>query len=179
MVIALAGRRIDAPNATEARFPPDRAAQVATEIRAALEKLNATAVVCSAACGADILALEAAGQLKIPRRVILPLARDRFRETSVADRPGDWGSRYDLILNEMKDDGEKVVLLGLAENSTTWTAANEHILMEAEAMAHELGTGVRALVVWEGKPRSDDDVTAHFKTEAERRDIPVTEIISA
>ena len=59
-------------------------------------------LVCSAASGADLLALGVASEMGIRRRVLLPFARALFRETSVADRPGDWGERYDRVLNEVR-----------------------------------------------------------------------------
>jgi hypothetical protein len=63
MVIAAAGRRIDAPDAPEIRFPMEEVARVSAELGAALARLNAAVLVSSAACGTDILALEVAGRM--------------------------------------------------------------------------------------------------------------------
>jgi hypothetical protein len=41
------------------------------------------------------------------RRVILPFERRRFRETSVTDRPGDWGPLYDQVIGS---GGDLVIL---------------------------------------------------------------------
>src|SRR5947209_320182 len=95
MVIALAGRRIDAPNAETPRFPLENREKVGNRIRDFLAEHGATALVCSAACGADLLALEAAEELGLRRRILLPFAPDRFRATSVTDRPGEWGPLFD------------------------------------------------------------------------------------
>jgi hypothetical protein len=178
MVIAQCGRRIDARNTSKIRFPPEHEIEVRHKIHTALETIKPSEVVCSAACGSDILTLEAAGDLKIRRRVVLPFNRNRFRETSVADRPGDWGNRYDSILNAMEQQGEKIVDLMLAEGSDAWTATNDHILTEAILRASVLGTKVQALIVWDGKSRGEDDVTAHFKKAAELQSIPLLEIIT-
>jgi hypothetical protein len=40
----------------------------------------------SAACGADIIASEVASEIGLRRRIVLPFARDLFRETSANDR---------------------------------------------------------------------------------------------
>ena len=61
-VIALAGRRTDAPDAANVRFPPANVDIVKERIRRHLERLTARTLVCSAACGADLVALDAAGE---------------------------------------------------------------------------------------------------------------------
>ena len=90
-VVALAGRRIDLPEAQVPRFPLENVQEVGRRICEALYEMHAVALVCSAACGADLVALEQAKQLGLRRRIVLPFAPERFRETSVVDRPGDWG----------------------------------------------------------------------------------------
>src|SRR5438552_4042532 len=94
IIVALAGRRIDAEGAP-ARFPLDQAPRVRERLDALLLELRPAALVCSAACGADLLALEAAAALNIPARIVLPFEPGRFRTSSVVDRPGDWGPRFD------------------------------------------------------------------------------------
>jgi hypothetical protein len=179
MVIASAGRRVDAQDAKVARFPPERLAQVAEEIQTALQRLEATVLVSSAACGADILALEAARQLGIRRRVVLPFDRDQFRETSVVDRPGAWGSLYDSLLDEIERQGDEVVLGLDADDDAVWTTTNNHILEEAKAIARNLGSSLGVLVVWDGESRGPDDVTAHFLRKAQDANLLVTEIYTS
>jgi len=94
-VVALAGRRIDLPEAPVPRFPLENVQEVGRRVCEALYEMHAVALVCSAACGADLVALEQAKHLGLRRRVVLPFAPERFRETSVVDRPGNWGSLYD------------------------------------------------------------------------------------
>jgi len=59
MVIALAGRRVDASDAAQKRFPAENASAVKQQIRDFLQSHDARALVCAAACGADILGLGA------------------------------------------------------------------------------------------------------------------------
>src|SRR5258708_23324677 len=101
MIVTLAGRRIDPLNAPVARFPVENSAEVREQLVHLLQEQGATALVCSAACGADLLGLEAAGTLGLRRRVVLSFAPERFRATSVTDRPGEWGPLYDRIIAEV------------------------------------------------------------------------------
>ena len=63
MILAFAGRRMDAAGAAPPRFPLTNVALVRRRIRALLEAHSATAIVSSAACGADLIALGEAGAL--------------------------------------------------------------------------------------------------------------------
>ena len=55
-VAALAGRRIDAADAAGARFPLANAEVVRARLQALLRAEQGRALVCSAACGADLIA---------------------------------------------------------------------------------------------------------------------------
>lgn len=173
MVIALAGRRVDAPGAP-VRFPAANASRVQNRIRQVLADLGAKALVCSAACGADILALEAAGEDGLRRRVVLPFLPALFRETSVADRPGDWGERYDLLMGEV----ELAQLNFEPGDETAYAAVNHSILDEAMALAADLDQGVTAIIVWNGTSRGESDLTAAFRDEAARRGLPVIDVLT-
>jgi hypothetical protein len=168
-VIALAGRRVDSDSATERRFPSENEAAVAARIRDTLVSAAGQGVVCSAACGADILALESATQLGLSRRVVLPFPRARFRSTSVVDCGEDWGRRYDSILDQLQS--KDIIELNLQSSSDeAYAAVNSKIL--DEAMGWALGTGRRALaaIVWNGFTRGATDLTDAFRQlAAERR----------
>src|SRR4051812_11745538 len=97
-VIALAGRRIDAPGTSAPRFAREAVPSGGRRFASLFGKERAGILVCSAACGADLLALDEAERLGLRRRIVLPFAPDRFRETSVADRPGDWGRMFDRLV---------------------------------------------------------------------------------
>ena len=124
MIIALAGRHIDSPDADTPRFPEANLGMVRERLRELFRSLRATALVSSGACGADLLAKETAGELGVSRRMILPFEPARFRETSVVDRPGDWGRIYDRILGEVAREEGVMVLedageAGAATQSST------------------------------------------------------------
>ena len=177
-VAALAGRRIDAGDSATPRFPLDHAAIVRDRLKALFITEGTDALVCSAACGADLIALDVAGALGLRRRVVLPFAPERFRETSVTDRPGDWGPLFDRIIGEVRAAGD-VVVLGLDEgDDATYAAANDAILNEAEGLATGPPADVVAVIVWEGGSRGEGDLTEAFATSARARDHPVREILT-
>ena len=160
MIIALAGRRIDASNAKESRFPLGNVEIVRARVRSLFQEKGASAVVSSAACGADLIALSEAGQLGLRRRVVLPFGRARFRETSVTDRPGEWGSLYDQVIDAVAAAGDLVVLQNKSDDEA-YAAANQAILDEAVA----LNQLVAALLVWDGASRGKGDLTEEFGAE--------------
>jgi hypothetical protein len=166
-VVALAGRRIDLPEAQVPRFPIENIQEVGRRIREALCKMHAVALVCSAACGADLVALEQAKLLGLRRRIVLPFAPERFRETSVVDRPGDWGPTYDRQVAATAAAADLLILDGASGGDAAYAAANETIVREAQALARtaQLDGPHRliAMLVWEGAPRPGSDATARFR----------------
>ena len=176
MTVALAGRRIDAPDAEVARFPPEAVPAVRAALRAALA--GATALVASGACGADLLALDEAGRLGLRRRLVLPTAPDAFRAASVTDRPDpalDWGALFDRVVAEVAAAGD-LVDLGLGADDAGYAAATDALLTEAERLA--AGEAPLAVVVWDGAPRGDGDLTAAFAEAARARGWPVAEVLT-
>jgi hypothetical protein len=161
-VLAVAGRRIDAEDAKERRFPPGNEALVAARLRDVMISVSAQAVVCSAACGADILTLETAAQLGLHRRVVLPFSRQHFRAGSVADRGEEWGRRFDAILEQLP--GNDILMLNLEPGDKhAYAVANSRILDEAIVWAAESGRRPLAVVVWNGFSRGVSDLTDDFR----------------
>jgi hypothetical protein len=175
MIIAIAGRRVDAANSQEPRFPLKNVELVKERVRAMLESEGAKGIACSAACGADLVGLEVAGELHLRRRVILPFSEAQFREGSVVDRPGDWGPLYDEVVSEVKAAGDLVFLKEMPEDEA-YVAANLAILDEAAGVAKESGDAVTAALIWNKQSRGADDITEQFGTEARKRGWRVIEV---
>lgn len=176
MVIALAGRRIDAPG-TPPVFPLARVSVVRSAVAARLDSLGATVIVSSAACGADLLALDIARKTGRRRRIVLPFERSSFRESSVVDRPGDWGPLFDVMCDDAGRTGDLVVLGENPGTDDAYLAANERILDEALRLAGALGAaGVRVLVVWNGPRQHGVDATCSFVESASRRGVEWSEV---
>lgn len=113
MVIALAGRRIDAEGAASPRFPTENIGNVKEKLGLFFIEKKPDWLVSSSACGADLIALDIAGELEINRKIILPFDAKTFRSTSVVDRPGDWGMLFDRIYDELKKENNVIDLLSL------------------------------------------------------------------
>lgn len=176
MIAALAGRRIDAPDAETARFPPEAVPTARTALQTLFETEGVTALVCAGACGADLVALDVAGALGIRRRLVLPTAPAAFRAASVTDRPDplhDWGALFDRVVAEVEAQGDLVVL-GAEAGGAGYEAATDALLAEAERLGD--GETPLAVVVWEGSSRGPGDYTALFVEEARARGWPVTEV---
>ena len=175
MIIALAGRRVDALDAGQPRFPLKNVEKVGIAVRALLQEHNATAVVCSAACGADLIVLAEAGKLGLRRRIVLPFGRKKFRETSVVDRPGEWGRLYDAVLDEVEAKGDLVVI-EVEKADDPYSATNRAILDDAIARGQAATEPVAAGLLWDGTSRGDKDYTDQFGAEARKRGLKVLEI---
>jgi len=98
-VVAFAGHMIDAPGRGTPRFPPALAPAVQAALRAELARFHAPIVYTSAACGADLIFIEAALAIGAEVNVVLPFDRLDFVRTSVAIGGADWVARFDAALD--------------------------------------------------------------------------------
>lgn len=176
-IVAAAGRRIDPADATEARFPSAAVPETLRRIRDVLVRRGGITLVTSAACGADLLALSAATDLQLRRRIILPFEPQRFRATSVTDRPGDWGPVFDKTILSLETGGDLLILDEPADDSG-YDAVGEAILDEAERMSREDGYRLVAMVVWDGRPRPGVDLTTRFRESARRRGFEIEDVLT-
>jgi hypothetical protein len=179
MIVALAGRRVDTKDQVPPRFPSaaDSVDLVRRRIREKLLALQASALVSSAACGADLLALAEASELGLRRRVVLPFDRDRFRVSSVTDRPGEWGPLYDAMLNEVQAAGDLVIAPSAPED-TAYLETNHIIIKEALWLGEALQEECVAIRVWEGKTRGEGDLTEEFGEYARKRGLGLFDILT-
>jgi hypothetical protein len=177
MILALAGRRIDGNDAEEERFPLRNVERVGLAVKEVLLQNGVTALVSSAACGADLLGLSEAGKLGIRRRVVLPFSRERFRAESVTDRPGNWGPLYDLIVDQVEAMGD-LVSQKAQPRADPFEATNHEILNEALALGAGSREQVAAALVWDGMRSGEQDYTAAFADEARRRGLRILEVIT-
>jgi hypothetical protein len=178
IVVAAAGRRIDADDADVSRFPLEHVERTRRRIRDTLIARGATVVISSAACGADLLALTEAGDLQLRRRAVLPFAPERFVQTSVIDRPGGWALVFDETLRQLRATGD-LIILSEPPGDGAYTAASETILDEAERIARENGDRPAALVIWDGRVRPGLDHTKQFRDSAERRGFQIVEVLTS
>lgn len=100
-VAAFTGHMIDAPNAPEPRFPAHIEAAVAKRIAQTLQQHGVGFGYCSAACGADLLFIEAMLARGAEVHVTLPFDRADFVATSVAFAGPGWVQRFDAALERV------------------------------------------------------------------------------
>lgn len=183
MIVAIAGRRIDAAGTQPPRFPLARRATVRRRIRAALRRMGATTTVSSAACGADLLTLAVARELGLRRRIVLPYCAEWFLEDSVTDRPGRWKSLYVSLIADARASGDLIELDCARGSDEAFRSANETILREALRLARQASPrtpaeALGALIVWEGASRGPDDITDHLKQRLEAAGADVEQAIT-
>lgn len=172
-VIALAGRRIDKSGAATPRFPLANVELVRERIAALLSAEHTEALVCSAACGADLLALGEAERLGLRRRIVLPFPPERFRKKSVIDRPGNWGPMFDRLVAAARAAGDLVILSITGDDAeAAYAEANQSIIHEAAALVRTNADGTPsrlvAVIVWEGSARAGTDASGGLLTLARK-----------
>jgi hypothetical protein len=104
--------------------------------------------VSAAACRADLLLLDVAGEMHVPRYVLEPSEPEEFRVSSVADRPGNWDQLYSKVLRT-----SKVEVLKLPEGQQGYVETNLKLLNRTQVLAKQEHTTVNALVVWNQETR--------------------------
>ncbi|MBB5209712.1 TRAFs-binding domain-containing protein [Chiayiivirga flava] len=93
-VLVFTGHMIDPPWQHTARFPPALEAAVAARIRESVRRLGVGFGYCSAACGGDLLFVEALLECGAEVHITLPFDRNDFLATSVAFAGERWIARY-------------------------------------------------------------------------------------
>jgi predicted acylesterase/phospholipase RssA len=174
-VAALAGRRIDAAGSGDYGFRLERRDEIRTHITDALVSQNVQLLVCSAACGSDLIALEVAEDLNIPCRIVLPCAREKFLRESVIDRPGNWEELFQRVVDRAQATGNLITLPEDSDSQASYEKANEVILSEAQ---HVGGVNTLAIVVWEGRKREGGDLTDDFREGAFSKNLRVLTILT-
>jgi hypothetical protein len=181
VIVALAGRRIDAEASSQTRFPEQNVPRVRERLQRLFRDRRVHALVSSAACGADLLGQDVARELGLRRIVVLPFPPSVFRETSVTDRPGNWGALFDQLLAEIGRLPEALVVLDEArdgEGSSAYEKTNHEILARAAALARSEAPpdNVLAVAVWDSRSRGADDLTAAFIQGARAQGLDVEEL---
>ena len=149
-VVLFSGHMIDRPDRPRERFPQRLERAVYESIRAWLQQNNALIGVSSAACGADLLFLEALESLGGESHIVLPYHRDEFLEDSV-ELPGitGWGPRFEGQLAH-----SRVVYASSSRplhGGVAYEYANQLVEGLGLLRARELETELMALAVWDGE----------------------------
>ena len=161
MLLAHAGNRIDSDGRTAPRFPEAQVAVVTAVVGRLLDDLRPSAVVSSAANGADLVVLTEAQRLGISTHVVLPLPVRDFRIQSVETTNARWVESYERVLDVASTTkGSSVEMMDLGEDAAWYLAGNGLILDIARHHAAD-GEAVVALTVrppeGEDPPSATDD----------------------
>ena len=151
-VIVFSGHMIDGPSRMSPRLPAELEPMVKEAILNRLREHKGCVGYASAACGADILFLEAVLELGGEIHIVLPYEKNQFVKDSVDIIPGgNWGERVEGLLCEASEvvvaSGERVGAGGVF-----YDYANRLLLGLAAIRARQLETELVGLAVWDGKP---------------------------
>ena len=100
-VLAFACEGADRLNSSRPRVSAELEAAVRSAVRDHLARLHLPIVYTSAACGPDLIFIEAALELGAEVNVVLPFDRDDFVRTSVAIGGASWVERFDAALSRV------------------------------------------------------------------------------
>lgn len=145
-VVAFTGHMIDAPGRAIPRFPAALEGRVVEEIERWLDKAGPVVGYSQAACGSDILFLEALQRRGLESNVVLPCARDDYVAQSVAFAGGAWVERFERAMA-----GATTVTFATAEAYLGDEVLFEHAsrLIDGQALlrARQLESGATMLAV--------------------------------
>ncbi|WP_152127079.1 hypothetical protein [Rudanella paleaurantiibacter] len=182
MVIAFAGRRIDALDSEEVRFPLSQVPLIRQRIENKLINLNCNTLICSGACGSDLIALSVARSLDIKRELLLPYSVEIFRRESVTDRPGNWGELFDQIVQELTLNKSITILNFDERDPQTYFKTNEKLVEKAIIISKKQSINYLhntiGLIVWEGRSYGTNDTTNNFKKVAINQGLIIEEILT-
>ena len=181
-VAVFAGHMVDAAGRDPARFPETLVPRVKREIRAWLDLQDIEVGFASAACGSDLLFLEALLERGGEAHVILPYDEESYCRDSVAVSGKVCSDRFQHVLH---GPNRAVVqqLSGrpLKFGEVAYDYASQILHGLAIMHAEQLSTELRRLAVWDGKPGEGPggttDVVNHWSRLGHPIDvIPVPEV---
>lgn len=149
-LVIFSGHMIDAPDRRVPRFPPEKENAIRQLLDKQLEIMNAGIAFASAACGSDILFLEAMLARGGTIHVVLPWPADEFVKTSVdLDGKGTWKKRFEAVLAR----AASVRILGqlyMPDSVTGFEYCNLAVNGLARVFARSLDLDTTPLAVWDG-----------------------------
>lgn len=149
-VLVFSGHMIDQPGRGKPRFPKELEPTVANAIRQRLEHVGAGVGYSSAACGSDILFLEAMLDRGGEVVVVLPYEREQFIRDSVSVISGSkWRARFERVL----EHATRVVIAStqrLEIGGVSHDYANQLLVGLASIRASQLETELTAMALWDG-----------------------------
>jgi class 3 adenylate cyclase len=141
---------IDAPDRRVPRFPLEKEDEIRKLLEKQLEVMNAGIGFASAACGSDILFLEAMLARGGTIHLVLPWPADEFVKTSVdLDGKGTWNRRFEAVLAR----AASIRVLGqlyMPGSAIGFEYCNLAVNGLARVFARSLDLDITPLAVWDG-----------------------------
>jgi class 3 adenylate cyclase len=149
-IVMYTGHMIDHRSRRVPRFPIAQEGAVAAQIRQRLATLRPMASYGSAACGSDLLCLEAMREIGGETHIVLPFPIEEFHRISVDFAPGDWSARFERAIGAA--DSVTITSDHRARGSIApFQYANFVLSGMARLRARVLQTELHGLAIWDGK----------------------------
>ncbi len=152
-VVVFAGHMIDRPGRATPRFPIELEPLVAKEIRQKLDELEPRFGFSSAACGSDILFLEAMLERGAEVSIVLPYNEEEFIRDSVeiGTDSKKWRARFDTVLAHaarvITASNQRLEIGGIS-----YEFCNQLLLGLATIRCRQLESRLIPLAVWNQRP---------------------------
>ena len=167
-IVSFTGHMLDQPGREFPRFPAENEMEVKALIANKLEELDASFGFCAAACGCDILFLEAMLERGGDIHIVLPFADKSFRELSVDVIPNsNWSDRYNTLISK----AASVHFVSHDEysgGSADFEFSNDVLIGIANLKKQVLDVPLHALAVWDSKegggPGGTEDAIAKWQS---------------
>ncbi|HXM74954.1 MAG TPA: TRAFs-binding domain-containing protein, partial [Chthoniobacterales bacterium] len=152
-VIVFAGHMIDRPDRIEPRFPRELETAVGKAIQDKIDMLKPGFGFSSAACGSDILFLEAMLDHGAEVSIVLPYNEEEFVRDSVeiGGHAKKWRDRFDRVLAR----AARVITASnqrLGIGGVSYEFCNQLLLGLATIRCRQLDSKLIPVAVWNGKP---------------------------
>src|SRR5436190_19483985 len=150
-LVIFSGHMIDAPDRRIPRFPSEKEDAIRQLLEKQLEAMNAGIGFSSAACGSDILFLEAMLARGGAIHIVLPWPADEFVKTSVdLDGKETWNKRFEAVLARaasVRMHGQ----LYMPGSVTGFEYCNLAVNGLARVFARSLDLEITPLAIWDGQ----------------------------
>jgi len=159
-VLVFAGHMIDGPDRATPRFPSEFESAVAKEIQHKIDTLKPGFGFASAACGSDILFLEAMFDAGAEVSVVLPYNEEDFVRDSVDLIPNSkWRARFERVLTRsarvITASTQRIGISGIS-----YEFCSQLLLGLAAIRCRQLDSTLIPLAVWDEKPGDGPGGTA-------------------
>jgi hypothetical protein len=168
-VFLFSGHMIDAADRTQPRFPPDKEPLAKAAIETVLDQLGAGAndvAISSAACGGDLLFVEACVQRGLHVEIYLPFVEEEFLQKSVNFAGDRWREKFLWVKERVRDwHIMSHELPSLRNGEDPYSRVNLWMLDRAAAYGSR---NIRFICLWDGKASDGPGGTKHLHDAVEQ-----------